>query len=123
MRTIKTICPDFEEWSSRWMGIEEDLAYGNKVLEVIRPFVESLVNSDMTDRKLKKYFDYLWLFGGEIIRDVSMNNEYDRSAIEVIKELIGPLGGPSCRHLHSDQEQDSYDKVCAELSEFLNNYS
>lgn len=32
---VKDIVPDFDRWPKSWMGTEEDLGYGKKLLPVI----------------------------------------------------------------------------------------
>lgn len=78
---FEKICPDFEEWPSRWMGLKEDLVFGEKLLEVIHAFAEHLINSGLKGKTIKKHLDNLWLLGGEIIRSVSNDDEYDDSVL------------------------------------------
>ncbi len=59
MSKLIEICPDFLEWPERWMGNDEDLEYGKKLLEEIRPFAESLAESGLTKRTIKKHLSYL----------------------------------------------------------------
>jgi hypothetical protein len=50
----------------------EDVAYGRRLVEAMKPFIGSLTASNITTRCIKKHMDNLWLLGGEIIRDVSL---------------------------------------------------
>jgi len=73
MRTLDTVCADFNDWPSRWMGVDEDLAYGKKLLEIFRPFAEQITTSDLSERSLKKHIDNLWLLGGDVCRDCKLD--------------------------------------------------
>ena len=101
------------------MGIEPDLEYGNQLLDEIRPFAESLADSGISKRTIKRHLDNLWLLGGEIIRDVSTGQKYSVPASEKLRKSVWPDGGPSCRHLHSEEEIKSFDSTCRKLYKFL----
>lgn len=119
MNKLTELCPDFEEWPKRWMGDDEDLAYGIKLLEVFRPFCEHLVALDESIRSKKNDLDNIWLLGGEIIRDVSIHEEYETPPIKKLQESVGIHGGVSCRHMKTTAEEESYNKTCVKLAEFI----
>jgi len=123
MSKLETLSPDFEDWPRRWMGVEEDLAYGKKLLEEIRPFAEHLFSSGLTDKTIKKHLANLWLLGGELVRKVSDDEEYDMSPRKLLLDSIDSYGGPPCRHLHTWSEQKSFDSTCKKLYRFMKNYS
>ncbi len=101
------------------MGTEQDLDYGNQLLEEMRPFVEFLAEGGLTKKIIKHHLSNLWLLGGEIIRDVSLYNEYSTPASEKIRHSVGPDGGPYCRHLDSESEMKSFDSTCRNLHNYL----
>jgi len=120
MKAAEDISPDFPEWPKRWMGTEEDLPYGQAVLEAMCPFVAHLISSGLSERTIRRHMDNLWLLGGEIIRDVSMNEEYEEiSPSEKLRDSVGLHGGPYCRHLNSEAEMRSFDTTCRQLHVFL----
>lgn len=120
MKTPEDIYSDFPEWPIRWMGIEKDVPYGQGILQVMRPFIESLIAEGLSIKTIKRHMNNLWLLGGEIIRDVSMNNEYEKIfPSENVRKSVGPAGGPYCRHLDSESEVTSYDSTCRKLHNFL----
>ena len=121
MNKFETLCPDFEEWPSKWMGLNDDLIYGKKLLEEIRPFVEQLVYSELTDKTIKKHLENLWLLGGEIIRTVSDEQEYNLPPLIILSESVDSYGGPPCRHLHSEAEENSFNSTCKKLHKHLKN--
>lgn len=120
MKTIEDICPDFPEWPKRSMRIKEDVPYGQGILQAMRPFIESMISEGLSDRTIKRHLDNLWLIGGELIRDVSMNEQYDEiSPSEKLQTSVGTDGGPYCSHLDSEAEMASYDSTCRKLYHYF----
>lgn len=115
MSKLTDICPDFQEWPDRWMGIEQDLDYGKQLLEEFRLFAESLAESVLTPKTVKRHLTNLWFLGGEILRDVSLFNEYLIPAHEKVMLSIDAERGPACRHLDSESAIKSYDSTCKKL--------
>jgi hypothetical protein len=123
MTKFETLSPDFEEWPHDWMGLDEDLVYGKELLEEFRPFAEYLVSSGLSDKTIKKHLTNLWLLGGELVRKVSNDEEYDIPPQKLILDSIDSYGGPSCRHLHSEDDEKSFDSTCKKLYKFIKNNS
>lgn len=119
MTKFETLSPDFEDWPHRWMGVKEDLAYGKKLLEEFRPFAEYLSSSGLSDKTIKKHLTNLWLLGGELIRKVSDDEEYNIPSRKLLSDSIDSYGGPYCRHLHSEDEEKSFDSTCKKLYKYL----
>lgn len=120
MKSRHNILRDCEKWPRQWMGMGEDVPYGQGIVDAMRPFIVALVAAELSDRTLQKHAGNLWLIGGEIIRDVSMHKEYTKiSPAAKLLESIGPDGGPCCRHLHSESQQRSFDATCGKLYRFL----
>jgi hypothetical protein len=119
MSKLTDICPDFPAWPESWMGIKKDLEYGEQLLEAIRPFAESLAEGGLAKRTIKKHLTNLWLLGGEVVRNVSLYDEYSIPASEKLEQSIGLDGGPYCRHLNSEAEMESFDATCRKLHKFL----
>lgn len=119
MSKLTDICPDFQKWPDRWMGIEPDLDYGRQVLEAFRPFAESLLESGLTQKTVKRHLTNLWFLRGEIIRDVSLFNEYSIPAHDKLVQSKGTEGGPVCRHLDSEPEIKAYDGTCRKFYNYL----
>jgi hypothetical protein len=112
---------DCDKWPKQWMGIDEDLLYGQGLVEAMRPFILHLLALDVTDRTVKKHLENLWLLGDQIIRDVSLYEEYEISPADKLKGSISPDEGPLCRHITSEAEQRSFDGTCGKLCRFLEN--
>ena len=110
---------DFYDWPQRWAGIPKDVAYGKGILEIYKPFVEELLLRH-NPKTVKRHLDNLWLLGGELIRAINMDPE-DRAKtpMELLLDNIDEIGGPSCRHLDTDEDFRSYDATCRKLFKFL----
>jgi len=107
-------------WPLQWKGTGEDIPYGQGIVEAMRPFIEHLIAEGISDGTLKKHAENLWLLGGELIRDVSLYEEYGKIApADKVWEALGPEDGPICRHLHSESAQRSFDATCRKLYRFL----
>ncbi|MCG2660849.1 MAG: hypothetical protein L6437_11465, partial [Kiritimatiellae bacterium] len=120
MKSRYNILRDCEKWPRQWMGIGEDVPYGQGIVEAMRPFIAALVAKGLSDRTLRNHSGNLWLLGGEIIRDVSIYETYVRiTPAAKLWESIGPGEGPYCRHLNSESEQRSFDVTCGKLYRFL----
>ena len=121
MKTIRDVCPSFEEWPERWKGFDKDVPYGKGILEIFTPFVQSLIDSGMTRKTIIHHCYNLWHLGGEIIRNVNTFNQYKTNPYIKIIEAIGPDGGILCRHLETERDIKSYDSTCRKLYKYLAN--
>jgi hypothetical protein len=120
VKSLLEICPEFYDWPKRWMGLPEDISYGEKVLLIFRPFIEDLLLKGYKDKTIKRHIDNLWLLGGELIRMINMDSHLrDTDAINLILDNIGTDGGPHCRHLDTDEEFRSYDSTCRKFFQFI----
>ena len=119
MKAPEDICPDFPEWPERWRGVEQDVPYGQGILDVMRPFVMHLIAKGLKKRTIRNHMDNLWLLGGEIIRDVSEDDQYHVPPIKALRDSVYSDGGPYCRHIDSEREMNSYDATCRKLHKFL----
>jgi hypothetical protein len=118
--TIEKICPDFQEWPGSWKGVDKDVPYGEGLIALFRPFIQSLINAGWTKNTIRNHIDNLWLLGGEIIREVNDDTEYGRfTPRQKLLDSIGPEGGPYCRHLDSEEESRSFDATCRKLYKYL----
>ena len=107
------------EWPEVWKFEEEDVAFGEKLIVEIKPFVAFLIESKLSERTIKRHVDNLWFLGGEIIRGVAMGDEYDFDPLEKLKDSVSSVGGMFCKYIYLDSEQKSYDATCRKLHKFL----
>ena len=116
---IINVCPDFYDWPDRWKGVEADREYGKEILQYFEPYVANLCNSTLTARTKKKHLDNLWLAGGELVRTVSVEEDYGIDPLQLILKNFGADGGPYCRHLETEEELRSYDSSCRKFYKFI----
>lgn len=89
------------------------------MLDAMRPFVIHLLSQGLEEKTFRSHMDKLWLLGGEIIRLVSMFDQYDMAPEENLRRHVEDEGGPYCCHLHSESQRRSYDSTCRRLCKFL----
>lgn len=118
---ILKFVPDFYEWPKRWMGVKKDLPVGQEIVKVIEPFLLHLIEKGYKEKTIKRHATNLWYLGGELVREVSIFEEYDKDIEMKIRESIDESGGSGCRHMQSERELNSYDTTCRKLSRYLNN--
>ena len=118
--TLKDLCPDIDRWPQSWEGLPEDVAYGQKILEEIKPFLEYLIGCGLSKKTVKRHIDNLWLLGGELIRDINMDESLRQKApLGLIRDHVDEDGGPYCRHLDTEEDMRSFDATCRKFHEFF----
>lgn len=119
-KSFSELSPDFDEWPRRWMISSEDLAFGEEIIAISRPFIEHLISSKYTETTIIKHVDNLWLLGGELVIEINTTPGLRNSnALDLLMENMGIDGGPYSRHLQSEAEFDSFDATCGKLLKFL----
>ena len=61
---LEHYCRDLNGWPGSWMGLEKDLPPGEQLLNLVRPFLESLAASDLSPKTIQKHVDNMWVLGG-----------------------------------------------------------
>lgn len=116
---IEKLWADFYEWPERWKGFPEDVASGEGIIEIFKPFVEELL-ARYSSKTINKHLDNLWLMGGELIRKINMHPEdREKTPMELLLDNIDETGGPYCRHLDSEEQMRAYEATCRKLFRFL----
>lgn len=101
------------------MGMPRDLAVGRAIVAYFRPFVEDLVQRQVSRRTLRKHANNLWLLGSEIIRQLNMMPTQMRVPIErLVLDAVGN-GGPIPFHIDSEEELRSFESTCRKFERFL----
>src|SRR4249920_2794947 len=67
---LEHYCRDLNGWPRAWMGLEKNVAPGEQLVTLFRPFLEYLVASDLSAKTIQKHVDNMWVLGGEFIRDL-----------------------------------------------------
>jgi hypothetical protein len=97
-----------------------DLAPGDQVVAVFRPFLHHLLGLKLSGKTLRKHRDNLWLLGGEIISDLHENPRLrKRPMAEVVLAAVDDEGGPLISQRSSEDQQRSLDATCRKLHRFL----
>ena len=118
--TLRELCPDFDEWPRRWMGMLEDLAYGKKLLPYMEEFLNDLLKRDLSRLTLKNYIDHAWLLGGSIIARVSNDENYEVPALKMLQKSVD-MGGilPDGRDHMTEKETRAFERTCEQFEVFL----
>ncbi len=118
--TLRELSPDFDEWPQRWMGMKEDLEYGEKLLPYMEAFLNDLLRRDLSRRTLKNYIDHIWFLGGSIITRVSNYEEYNVPPLTMLKKFV-EMGGilPDGFDHMTEKEVHAFERTCELFEEFL----
>jgi hypothetical protein len=101
------------------MGLEKDVAPGERLLACFRPFIEHLASSNLSPKTIRRHVDNLWMLGGEIIRDLHHDPSLRKMAADpLLRKVIHEDGGPLI-HNGSEEQQSSFDSTCRKFHRFL----
>jgi len=120
-KNVKELVPDFDKWPETWMGTEMDLGYGKKLLPFMEIFIQYLMAQRLSRKTLKEYVDWLWLFGGRIIREASIYNEYKKEPRKKLMEAVEGGCLPDGHEGMTKSELESFARMCEKFEEFLRN--
>ena len=83
---------DSQHWPKKWMIVDEDLGYGEKIVEEFKPFILLLINKKYTKKTIVKHCDNLWLLGGEIISSLNRDENLRKvSPKKILAESVNEL--------------------------------
>jgi hypothetical protein len=116
---VERYCRGLDGWPRSWMGWENDVPAGEKLVACFRPFVEDLVASDLAPKTIQKHVDNLWALGGQIIRDLHETPSLRKKSItQLLDDRIDDEGGPLLYGMDSEEQQRSFDSTCRKLHRF-----
>jgi hypothetical protein len=117
---IYEYCKHIKNWPTSWEISNEDLTIGQAIMEQFKLFLINLIEKGRAKRTIKRYTDYLWVLGGELIRRVN-EDDTERNLIvtDLILKYIDDDGGPYWRHARDETEHAGYDSVCRQLFKFM----
>jgi hypothetical protein len=117
---IYEYCKHIKNWSASWEISKEDLTIGQAIVEQFTLFLINGIEKGRAKRTIKRYTDYLWILGGELIRRVN-EDDTERNLIvtDLILKYIDNEGGPYWRHARDEAEHAEYDSVCRQLFKFM----
>ena len=100
------------------MGLEKDLALGEELLSLLRPFLEQLAASGLSPKTIQKHVDNVWALGGEFVRDLHNDPSLRKKLVGQVLSKMIEYGGPLLYHGGEDQQR-SFDATCRKLRQFL----
>ena len=120
---IRKIVPDFDRWPKSWMGTQQDLEYGKKMLPFMEGFILYFLAQDLSRKTLKAHIDNVWVLGGTIIRDVSIYERHKQDPRQKILATVESgdwLPEPSTNM--SAWELASFERMCKKFEKFLKKF-
>lgn len=118
-----SICKDIDQWPQNWAGFPHDVPVGDKLVALFKDFLNQQIDKGRTKSTIKRHADYLWILGGEIIREICNDDEddeaYTLSGKTLLFQYIGDEGGPYWVDAPSEQELVAYDSVCRLLYKWM----
>src|SRR5499427_2708747 len=79
---LEHYCRDLNGWPRSWMGLEKDLAAGEQLVMMFRPFLGNLAASNLSPKTIQKHVDNVWVLGGEFIRDLHNDPSLRRQPVD-----------------------------------------
>ena len=110
---------DLNEWPRRWMGFPADVPAGEKIVECFRPFLNHLIQLQLSRKTLRKHVNNLWVLGGEIIRKLNGTPSLRKVSIADLVFDVVEDGGPLPYGCDSEEEGRSFESTCRKLRRFL----
>jgi hypothetical protein len=112
--------PNFDRWPKSWMGVEEDLDYGRKLLPWFADFLQALYVEGLSRKTFAQYRDNLWLLGGTIIREVSLYEEYQVDPLVKLRESVADDGIlPDHYDQMTQAELNAFERMCRRFEKYL----
>ncbi len=118
--SVPEYCPDLAQWPQRWHFDEHDIAAGQRIVELLTPFLLHLLDEGLATKTLHRHRDHLWMLGGELIRRRYEDDKLKTMPVgKAIAELIEEDGGPLIWPRITEVEQNSFDATCRKLYKYL----
>ena len=113
-------CKDINQWPNKWEIGKADLKIGQSIVDQLKPFLIDSIEKGRSKKTIKTYAQYLWVLGGELIRQINDDpHERRLSARNLILKYIDDSGGPYWRHARDELEHARYDSICKRLFKFM----
>lgn len=117
---LDRFCPDLSNWPELWKIEQADVALGERIVEIVQPFLLDLLHHGLADKTLARHRDHIQMLGGELIRrhhdDPSLAK---RSVHDVMLDLIDEESGPLLWPRITESAQNAFDATCRRLYRFL----
>jgi hypothetical protein len=84
-----------------------------------RPFLEHLIQRNLSRKTIRRHVDNLWILGGEIIRDLNQTPSLRKVPVEALVFDVLREGGPLLYHCDSEEQLRSFESTCRKFLRFL----
>ena len=84
-----------------------------------RPFLEHLIQRNLSRKTIRRHVDNLWILGGEIIRDLNQTPSLRKVPVEALVFDVLREGGPLLYHCDSEEQLRSFESTCRKFRRFL----
>ncbi len=107
-------------WPDTWRGVPADVAAGRRLIEAMRAFAAALIDEGLAAGTLHRHLNSLWLLGGHLVAAAQHDAELRLLAgNQMLLRFVDLEGGPSSRHISTEDEQRRFDSTCRKLYRFL----
>src|SRR5580658_8851995 len=87
LTSIERYCRGLDTWPRSWMGLDEDIPPGERLIACFRPFIEHLVSSEKSRRTIQEHVDNIWALGGQFITELNYDPMLSKRPVNrVLKE-------------------------------------
>jgi hypothetical protein len=101
------------------MGFPEDIPPGEQLLECFRPFLDHLLQLQLSRSTISKHVNNLWVLGGDIIRRLQETPSLRRIPIPKLLFDIVEDVGPLPYGWEPNGALASFESTCRKLRRFL----
>lgn len=120
MSLLLEYCKNIGEWADSWEIDEGDIKIGEGIVEQFKPFIISLIEKGLSKKTIKLYSTYLWVLGGELIRQVNEDEDERQLTVrELILKHADNCGGPYWCHANNEADEEKYNSVCRKFFRFI----
>ncbi|MCY0852737.1 hypothetical protein [Cupriavidus sp. D39] len=117
---LNAFVPDLANWPTTWQIEAPDIAAGQRIIELLTPFLMDLLTQSITDKTRRRHRDHLWMLGGEIIRRRHEDSDLASLATEtLLLQMIDDEGGPLIWPRITETEQKAFDTTSRKLYRYL----
>lgn len=108
-----------DAWPQSWAGTKDDIPFGEGLVAEMRPFIIQLNTLDLTAKTIRRHLDYLWVIGGEIIREINYYPKQDKKSPQTLLCETVATGEAPYMQDFSESEQRALDATAKKLHKYL----
>jgi hypothetical protein len=120
MALLLSYCKDINDWPEKWEIDAVDVAVGKMIVDEFKPFLIDRIKQGLSRKTIRNDACYLWVLGGEIIRQINENEEDRELSVRgLILKYVDDEGGPYWCHADDETEHRRYDAVCKRFFKYI----